>query len=166
MDKGLHYIGFYEGYRIMKAQKYTKETIQQIAVENKNFPEFKAGDTIAVSQRIKEGDKERIQIFEGDVIAMRKAGAGTSFVIRKMGAHNVHVERIIPLYSPLVADIKVIKRGDVRRAKLYYVRDRLGKAARIKEKIIKKDRSVKAAASVAEPAPKVEQSAKEGESQA
>ena len=118
----------------MKAQGYTKETITLIGVSDRNFKDFREGDSIAVSQRIKEGDKERIQVFEGDVIAIHRNGASSSFMVRKL-SHGVAVERIFPFYSPLIKDIKVLKRGDVRRAKLYYVRGRVGKAARLKEKI-------------------------------
>ncbi len=120
----------------MKAHGYTKETIAQIGVSKTNFPAFREGDTIAVHQRIKEGDKERIQIFQGDVIALHKQGASTTFTIRKIGAHGIAVERKFPLYSPIIQSIKVVKMGDVRRAKLYYVRDRVGKSARLKEKIL------------------------------
>jgi large subunit ribosomal protein L19 len=120
----------------MKAQGYTKETIKELGERVTGFPEFNIGDTIAVHQRIKEGDKERIQIFEGDVLAIRNNGAASSFTVRKMGAHAVAVERIIPFHSPLIKTIEVIKRGDVRRAKLYYVRDRMGRSARIKEKVV------------------------------
>lgn len=122
----------------MKARSYTKETITQFGMNTLDFPEFQAGDTIAVSQRIKEGDKERVQVFEGDVIAVRKKGASTTFTVRKI-AHGVAVERIFPLYSPIIKKIEIIKKGDVRRAKLYYVRHRLGKAARVKEKIMTRD---------------------------
>ena len=131
----------------MRAQKLTKETIKYLGVTERDFPEFRVGDTIAVSQRIKEGDKERIQVFEGDVIASRTCGASSTFTVRKIGAHSVAVERIFPFYSPLIAGIKVVKRGDVRRAKLYYVRDRIGKAARIKEKVVIRRRETPPAAS-------------------
>ena len=120
----------------MKAQGYTKETIKDMGKRTLDFPKFNVGDTIAVHQRIKEGDKERVQIFEGDVLKIYKNGAASTFTVRKMGAHAVAVERIIPFHSPLIKAIEVIKHGDVRRAKLYYVRDRLGKSARIKEKVV------------------------------
>lgn len=122
----------------MKAKQYTKETISNIGIHDRNFPLFRVGDTIAVSQRIKEGNKERLQVFQGDVIAMHKKGASTTFTVRKIGAHGISVERIFPYYSPLVDSIKLISRGAVRRAKLYYIRDRVGKAARIKEKVVTK----------------------------
>jgi large subunit ribosomal protein L19 len=123
----------------MKAQKFTKETIAQVAVVKRDFPQFSVGDTIAISQRIKEGDKERLQLFEGDVIAMRNRGASSTFTVRKIGAHGVAVERILPYYSPLIKSIKIIKHGDVRRAKLYYIRDRKGKSARIKERVLTRE---------------------------
>jgi len=119
----------------MKAKKFTRETIRDIGVEERGFPRFAIGDTIAVSQRIKEGDKERIQVFEGDVIAMHKRGASSTFTIRRIGANSVAVERIFPFYSPKIDSIKFVRKGQVRRAKLYYIRERVGKAARVTEKI-------------------------------
>lgn len=120
----------------MKANKLTRETIRHVGVTNRGFPDFNVGDTIAVSQRIKEGDKERIQIFEGDVIKRRKYGISSTFTVRKIAANAVPVERIFPDYSPLIESIKVVRRGDVRRAKLYYLRGRVGKAGRVKEKVV------------------------------
>jgi large subunit ribosomal protein L19 len=120
----------------MKANKLTKETIAQLGVVDRGFPIFNIGDTIAVAQKIKEGEKERIQMFEGDVIARSNNGISSTFTVRKIGANSVAVERIFPDYSPLVDSIKVVRRGQVRRAKLYYLRDRVGKAARVKEKIV------------------------------
>ncbi len=122
----------------MKARGYTKETITRLGMNTLEFPEFQVGDTVAVNQRIKEGDKERIQTFEGDVIAFRRKAASTTFTVRKI-AHGVAVERIFPLYSPLIKSVEIIKKGDVRRAKLFYVRHRLGKSARLKEKIMTRD---------------------------
>lgn len=119
----------------MKARKLTKETIRDLGKTEVSFPAFKAGDTIAVYQRIKEGEKERIQVFEGDVIAVSTNGISSTFTVRKIGAHGIPVERIFPYYSPRIQSIQVIKHGDVRRSKLYYVRDRVGKSARLKEKI-------------------------------
>lgn len=124
----------------MKAQTLTKETIAQLGTRSNNFPTFNVGDTIAVSLRIIEGTKERLQVFEGDVIAINKNGASTTFTVRKIGAHNVSVERIIPFHSPKIESIKLIKQGVVRRAKLYYLRDRVGNSARIKEKIVTKNK--------------------------
>lgn len=89
---------------------------------------FRAGDTVKVHYKVKEGDKERIQVFEGVVIAMKAA----TFTVRKI-SHEVGVERILPFNSPFIEKVEVIKRGKVRRAKLYYLRDKVGKSARIKE---------------------------------
>ncbi len=130
----------------MKAQGLTKETVNQFGINKElTFPEFNTGDTIAVSTRIKEGDKDRIQLFQGDVIAIKKNGISSTFTIRKIGANNIAVERIFPFYSPLIDSISFVRRGKVRRAKAYYVRGRVGKAARFKEKIIS---SVKKAATL------------------
>lgn len=123
----------------MRAKKYTKETISELGVYERDFPAFKIGDTIAVSQRIKEGDKERIQVFEGDVIAMHKNGASSTFIVRKIGANAIPVERIFPFYSPKIESIRFIRQGKVCRAKLYYMRKRIGKAARVKEKVMTKE---------------------------
>jgi large subunit ribosomal protein L19 len=122
----------------MKATKYTRETIRDLGVTDRKFPKFDVGDTIAISQRIKEGDKERLQSFEGDVIAMHENGAATTFTIRKISANSVPVEKIIPYYSPLLESIKFVRKGKARRAKLYYMRKRVGKAARVEEEIISK----------------------------
>lgn len=124
----------------MKARGYTKETITHAWVSKVDHPTFNVGDAIAVHQRIQEGDKKRIQIFEGDVIAIHKHGISTTFTVRKTGAHGVAVERMYPLYSPVIHSIEVIKTGDVRRAKLYYVRKRVGRAARLKEKVVKEQK--------------------------
>lgn len=96
-------------------------------------PEFKAGDTISVSYKIKEGNKERIQIFRGVVIQIKGSGVTKTFTIRKMSG-NVGVERIIPMTSPFIEKIEVNKRGRVRRARIFYLRDLTGKKARIKER--------------------------------
>lgn len=136
----------------MKARTFTKETIGDMGVAKREFPRFEIGDTIAVSQRIKEGDKERIQIFEGDIIAMHNNGASSTFTVRKIAANAVSVERIFPLYAPFIEEIKFIRKGKVRRAKLYYIRDRVGKAGRVEEQIItRQQRAQKAAANTQEP---------------
>ncbi len=101
--------------------------------QTKDIPAFKAGDRVRVDVRVIEGDKERIQAFEGDVIAIKGSGIGRTFTVRKM-ASGVGVERIFPFNSPKVAKIELIKEGVVRRAKLYYLRNLSGKAARIKSK--------------------------------
>jgi large subunit ribosomal protein L19 len=98
-----------------------------------DLPEFRAGDTIRVHSRIKEGDKERIQVFQGVVIRKRRGGLGATFTVRKV-SYGVGVERIFPLHSPNIDRIDVVSRGKVRRARLYYMRKLKGKAARIKEK--------------------------------
>ena len=123
----------------MKARKYTKETISQLDVADRGFDKFEVGDAISVGQRIKEGDKERIQLFEGDVIAMKHAGINLTFTVRRIGANGVAVERIFPYYSPRIDSIKFLRKGRVRRAKLYYMRERIGKAARVKEKVLTKE---------------------------
>ncbi len=101
---------------------------------NKDIPAFSPGDTVVVQVKVKEGNRERLQAFEGVVIAKRNRGLNSSFTVRKI-SHGEGVERVFQTYSPTVSDIIVKRRGDVRRAKLYYLRGRTGKAARIKEKI-------------------------------
>lgn len=129
----------------MKAVGLTTETILNVGVTERNFPEFQVGDTVEIAQKIKDGDKERVQLFQGDVIAMHNNGISSTFTVRKIGANAVGVEKIFPYFSPTIDGIKLIKKGSVRRAKLYYVRDRVGKAARIKEKVEKKESAVKTA---------------------
>ena len=99
-----------------------------------DVPDFAAGDTVVVQVRVKEGDRERLQAYEGVVIAKRNRGLNSSFTVRKI-SHGEGVERVFQTHSPAVANIKVERRGAVRRAKLYYLRERSGKAARIKEKL-------------------------------
>ncbi len=107
--------------------------IENELVEAKALPTFQAGDTVIVSYKIKEGDKERIQNFQGVVLQRRGSGVTETFTVRKMSG-NVGVERIFPVTSPLIAEVKITKRGRVRRARIFYLRERTGKAARIKEK--------------------------------
>ena len=111
--------------------------ISEIEAEQmgKEIPEFGPGDTVIVHVRVKEGSRERLQAFEGVVIAKRNRGINSAFTVRKM-SHGEGVERVFQTYSPLVAAIDVVRRGKVRRAKLYYLRGRTGKAARIKEKLV------------------------------
>ncbi len=111
------------------------EILGQLDRENlrTDIPKFDAGDTVKVMVRVREGDKERLQAFEGVVIARRGGGPGETFTVRKVSA-GVGVERVFPLHSPMYARIEVVRRGRVRRAKLYYLRNLSGKAARIKEK--------------------------------
>jgi large subunit ribosomal protein L19 len=110
--------------------------IDQIEKEQmgKQVPEFGPGDTVVVQVKVVEGDKERLQAFEGIVIGRRNRGMNSSFTVRKI-SHGEGVERTFQTFSPAVAAIEVKRRGDVRRAKLYYLRDRAGKSARIKEKV-------------------------------
>ncbi|MFB9885952.1 50S ribosomal protein L19 [Balneatrix alpica] len=114
--------------------------IQQIEAEqmNKEVPAFGAGDTLVVQVRVKEGDRSRLQAFEGVVIGKRNRGLNSAFTLRKI-SHGVGVERTFQTYSNQIESIQVKRRGDVRQAKLYYLRDLSGKAARIKEKIVIKN---------------------------
>ena len=107
--------------------------LEQAQLRN-DLPEFGPGDTVRVQVRVKEGDRERLQAFEGVVIAKRNRGLNSSFTVRKI-SYGEGVERVFQAHSPLVASIEVRRRGDVRRAKLYYLRSRTGKSARIKQKI-------------------------------
>ncbi len=95
-------------------------------------PQFNVGDTVRVQVKIKEGDKERLQAFEGTVIAKKHGGVAETFTVRRV-AHGVGVERVFPIHSPNVASVEVVRSGRVRRSKLYYLRDRVGKAAKVKE---------------------------------
>jgi large subunit ribosomal protein L19 len=101
---------------------------------NPNIPEFRPGDTVRVSAKVVEGERERTQVFEGTVIRFRNASSSTSFTVRRIASHSIGVERTFLLYSPRVEKVEVVRRGKVRRANLYYLRQRTGKAARIKEK--------------------------------
>ena len=102
----------------------------------KQVPAFRAGDTLRVSVRVREGDKERLQAFEGVCIARRGSGVSASFTVRKI-SNGVGVERIFPLHSPMIAEVAVLRRGRVRRAKLFYLRSLTGKATRIREKKVR-----------------------------
>ncbi len=108
---------------------------EQIAklTEGKKIPQFSAGDTVRVNVKVVEGDRERVQAYEGVCIARKNAGINSSFTVRKI-SYGEGVERIFPLYSPRIESIEMVRRGDVRRAKLYYLRDRRGKSARIVER--------------------------------
>ncbi|MEL6123469.1 MAG: 50S ribosomal protein L19 [Bacteroidota bacterium] len=107
--------------------------VQEDNARENTLPEFSPGDNVSVSYKIVEGTKERIQVYKGDVIQMKGSGTTKTFTVRKMSG-NIGVERIFPINSPSIVDIKVNKRGKVRRAKLYYLRDLVGKKAKIKEK--------------------------------
>jgi large subunit ribosomal protein L19 len=110
-------------------------TLQEVENEylRSDVPEFRAGDTLRVHVKVSEGDKQRIQVFQGVVIARRGSGTGESFTVRKMSG-GVGVERVFPIHSPVLDKIEVVRRGRVRRAKLYYLRGLRGKAARIEER--------------------------------
>ena len=113
-------------------ENFEKDQMQQL-MTGKTYPEFNAGDTLKVHLKVKEGEKERIQVFEGVCIAKKNAGVNSSFIVRKI-SYGEGIERVLPYYSPQISKIEVVKRGDVRRSKLYYLRGRSGKSARITEK--------------------------------
>ena len=117
---------------------------EEIARLGKTIPDFAPGDTVVVQVKVKEGTRERLQAYEGVVIAKRNRGLNSAFTVRKISSGE-GVERTFQSYSPLVASIEVKRRGDVRRAKLYYLRERSGKSARIKEKLTRKEKPVAAA---------------------
>ena len=119
----------------MRRNKIIEEI--ETAQMERDVPDFSPGDTITVQVRVREGSRERLQAFEGVVIGKRSRGLNSSFIVRKI-SHGVGVERTFQTYSPLIAEIEVKRRGDVRQAKLYYLRERSGRSARIKEKVGKK----------------------------
>jgi len=108
----------------MFSEKFTKE----------NVPEVKIGDTVKVSLKVKEGNRERTQIFEGTVIAKKHGGIEETFTVRRV-SYGVGVEKVFPIHSPILENVEVVRHGKVRRAKLYYLRDRVGKSAKVKEKL-------------------------------
>jgi large subunit ribosomal protein L19 len=116
---------------------------EEMARVNKNIPDFAPGDTVVVGVNVVEGTRKRVQAYEGVVIAKRNRGLNSSFIVRKISSGE-GVERTFQTYSPLIASIELKRRGDVRRAKLYYLRDRSGKSARIKEKLQARDKEVMA----------------------
>ena len=126
---------------------------EEIARLNKVLPEFAPGDTVVVQVKVTEGTRERLQAFEGVVISKRNRGLNSNFIVRKISS-GVGVERTFQTHSPLVASVEVKRRGDVRRAKLYYLRERSGKSARIKEKLTRKVKVSVAAPSKARFRPK------------
>ena len=121
---------------------------EEIARLGKNIPDFAPGDTLVVGVNVVEGNRKRVQAFEGVVISKRNRGLNSSFIVRKISSGE-GVERTFQLYSPLIASIEVKRRGDVRRAKLYYLRERSGRSARIKEKLVLRDKEAAAAADTA-----------------
>ncbi len=110
------------------------KTIAQSCMKTE-LPAFEVGDTIKVMVKIKEGNRERLQAFEGTVIAKKHGGVSETFTVRRV-SHGVGVERVFPMHSPNVAEVTVTRHGKVRRSKLYYLRDRVGKAAKVKEQIL------------------------------
>ena len=110
------------------------QVLEAEQMQGKQIPDFRPGDTVEIKVKVKEGERERLQAFEGVVIAKRNRGLNSAFTVRKM-SHGEGVERVFQTYSPQIAEITVKRRGDVRRAKLYYLRGRTGKAARIREKL-------------------------------
>ncbi len=121
-----------ESGKVMAMSKIIEELEREQM--NREIPAFAPGDTVVVNVRVKEGNRERLQAFEGVVIAKRNRGLNSAFTVRKV-SHGEGVERVFQTYSPAIESIKVKRRGSVRRAKLYYLRERSGKSARIKEKI-------------------------------
>ncbi|NDF12379.1 MAG: 50S ribosomal protein L19 [Proteobacteria bacterium] len=113
-------------------EKFELQQIEKVAA-NKQIPDFAPGDTVRVSIKIVDGDAERLQAYEGIVVARKNRGLNSSFTVRKV-SHGEGVERVFPLYSPRIASIELVRKGEVRRAKLYYIRELEGKAARITEK--------------------------------
>jgi len=122
---------------------------EEIARLGKNIPSFAPGDTVVVGVNVVEGTRKRVQAYEGVVIAIRNRGLNSSFIVRKISSGE-GVERTFQTYSPLIASIEVKRRGDVRRSKLYYLRERSGKSARIKEKLQARDKEVMAPEAAAE----------------
>jgi large subunit ribosomal protein L19 len=118
---------------------------EQIARLNKTIPDFQPGDTVVVNVKVKEGDRARVQAYEGVCIGRSGGGLNENFTVRKI-SYGEGVERVFPLYSPMIDSIKVVRRGAVRRAKLYYLRDRRGKSARIAERTDRQTKETPAAA--------------------
>jgi large subunit ribosomal protein L19 len=114
-------------------QKYNQKTIAEVS-KGKEIPAFRTGDTLRVSVRIVEGSNERVQAYEGVCIGIKRRGVSSSFTVRKI-SNGEGVERTFPLYSPKLAKIEIVRTGKVRQAKIYYMRERTGKAARIKERV-------------------------------
>ncbi len=110
------------------------ESLDRQLERNPGIPDLRPGDAVRVHARIVEGDRERVQVFQGTVIRVRGSGAGASFTVRRIAAHGIGVERTFPLYSPWVERVEITRRAKVRRGRLYFLRSRQGKAARLKEK--------------------------------
>jgi large subunit ribosomal protein L19 len=112
------------------------ESLEKELEANPNIPELRPGDTVRVHARIVEGDRERVQVFQGTIIRLRRGGVNANFTVRRVASHGIGVERTFLLNSPRLEKVDVLRSGHVRRAQLYYLRDRRGKAARLKEKRI------------------------------
>jgi large subunit ribosomal protein L19 len=132
-------------------EKLEAEQMEKLAAE-RPVPDFQPGDTLRVRVKVVEGTRERVQAFEGVCIARKNAGLNSSFTVRKI-SYGEGVERVFPLYSPRIDGIEVVRTGDVRRAKLYYLRGRRGKSARIAERVVRRDKDVPAKAAAAASAP-------------
>ena len=124
----------YEEPEIQEVKNMDALKLISEASMKENAPEIAIGDTVKVHVRIKEGDKSRIQVFEGTVIAKKHGGISETFTVRRV-AHGCGIERVVPLHSPVVDKVELVRHGKVRRAKLYYLRDRMGKAAKVKERV-------------------------------
>lgn len=112
------------------------ESLNRQLEPNPNIPDLRPGDTVRVHARIIEGEKERVQVFNGTVLRVRKGGVGANFTVRRIAAHGIGVERTFPFYSPRIEKVEVTRRAKVRRGRLYFLRNRRGKAARLREKRI------------------------------
>jgi large subunit ribosomal protein L19 len=110
------------------------ELMQSLVAEDRGHPQIESGDTVKIHVRIVEGDRERIQVFQGVVIRLRRGGNETNFTVRRVASHGIGVERTFLLRSPRIEKIEIVRRAKVRRAQLYFLRDRRGKAARLKER--------------------------------
>lgn len=132
-------------------EKLEAEQMEKLAAE-RPVPDFQPGDTIRVRVKVVEGTRERVQAFEGVCIARKNAGINSSFTVRKI-SYGEGVERVFPLYSPRIDGIEVVRTGDVRRAKLYYLRGRRGKSARIAERVVRRDKDAPATSEVEASAP-------------
>jgi len=110
------------------------QSLNQQLERNVNVPDVRAGDAVRVHYRIVEGDRERVQVFQGTVLRVRGGGAGANFTVRRVAAHGIGVERTFPLYSPNLEKVEIVRRAKVRRGRLYFLRERRGKSARLKEK--------------------------------
>ena len=140
-------------------QKLEAEQIEKLSAE-RPIPRFEPGDTLKVHVKVQEGNRERIQVYEGICIARRNAGVNSSFTVRKI-SYGEGVERVFPLYGPMIWEIEVVRKGTVRRAKLYYLRDLRGKAARIAEDVEAQREMLAEQAKLAESRPKRERIKKE-----